>query len=277
MDYKKIPAYEADFRKNATDADGKKFALSPFQVQIPGSAESFEVVTCKPANGDQSFFYNQAVAKQRIAVHFTAGYLKGDISALTRKDNHVSTPFVVARDGSIYQLFSSKYWSYHLGKGAQGGNQEMSSSSVAIELSNVGYLRPKGDQMVDPYGSQYCAAAEKDAYVTLPKPFRGYTAFATFPDTQYTALTNLLRYLTKTYDIPPTFLDESKRYDVFSGVASFKGITTHVNYQPESYGKWDIGPAFDWARVIGALATVPVTNVATPAAADSDLGRCHRK
>jgi N-acetyl-anhydromuramyl-L-alanine amidase AmpD len=143
----------------------------------------------------------------------------------------------------------------------------MSSSSVAIELSNVGYLRPKGDQMVDPYGASYCAVTDADAYTKLAKPYRGYTAFATFPDAQYTALTNLLRYLTKQYGIAPTFLDEANRYDVFSGVASFSGITTHVNYQPESYGKWDIGPAFDWTRVISALATVPVNAVPAPAPA----------
>jgi N-acetylmuramoyl-L-alanine amidase len=266
MNYKNIAAYEADFRKNGVDADGKKFALSPFQVTIPGTGEQFEVVTCKLANGDESFFYNQAVPKERIVVHFTAGYLKGDLSALTRKDNHVSTPFVVARDGSIYQLFSSKFWSYHLGKGAQGGNQQMSSSAVAIELSNVAYLRPKGDQLVDPYGAPYCAAADTDAYVKLAKPYRGYSAFATFPDAQYTALINLLKYLTKTYAIPPAFIDEAERYDVYPKVATFRGITTHVNYQPESYGKWDIGPAFDWTRVISALQTVPVAGVATPAA-----------
>lgn len=268
MNYKNVPAYETDFRKNGKDSDGKQFTLKAFQTGIPGSGESFEVVSCNLANGDQSFFYKETPAKQRVVVHFTAGYLKGDIAALTKKDNHVSTPFVVARDGTIYNLFSSKYWSYHLGKGAAGGNQEMSSSAVAIELSNVAYLRPKGNDLVDPYGAQYCTLDDREAYVKLDKPYRGYTYFATFTDAQYTSLINLLRYLTRTYNIPAAFLDESKRYDVYANVAGFRGITTHVNYQPESYGKWDFGPAFDWARVIGALASVPVSNVSTPAPAN---------
>ncbi len=67
-----------------------------------------------------------------------------------------------------------------------------------------------------------------------------------------------------TCKIPLAFLPEAQRYDVYANVAQFKGITTHVNYQPESYGKWDFGPAFDWNRVIAALGTVPVSNVATP-------------
>jgi N-acetyl-anhydromuramyl-L-alanine amidase AmpD len=267
MLYSKIPSYEADFRAKGIDSDGKQFKLSPSKVQIPNSTQSFEVVGANLANGDKSFYYAEEAAKQRIVVHFTAGYLKGDMAALTKKDNHVSVPFVVARDGTIYQLFSSKYWSYHLGKGAAGGNEAMSKSSIAIELSNVAYLRDKNGMLVDPYGAEYCSPSDAGAYQALGKAYRGYTRFATFTDAQYTSLTNLLRYLTATYKIPPAFLPEDKRYDVYADVASFKGITTHVNYQPESYGKWDIGPAFDWARVITALGTVPVSGVAQPATA----------
>ena len=264
MNYKNIPAYEADFRAKGVDSDGKKFNLAPSKVTIPGTADTFEIVTAKLANGDESFFYKDTPAKERVVVHFTAGYLKGDMAALTKKDNHVSTPFVVARDGTIYQLFASKFWSYHLGKGAQGGNEAMSKSSVAIELSNVAYLREKNGKLVDPYGAEYCSPGDQAACVKLDKAYRGYTTFATFTDAQYKSLTNLLRYLTATYKIPAEFLPEAQRYDVYKDVASFKGITTHVNYQPQSYGKWDIGPAFDWTRVMAGVQTVPVTGIATP-------------
>jgi N-acetylmuramoyl-L-alanine amidase len=266
MKVQNIPAYEADFRAKGVDADGKRFTLKPFQVAIPGTAEHVDGVTCTRADGVTSYYYGDAPqAKERIVVHFTAGYLKGDISALTKADNHVSTPFVIARDGTIYQLFSSKLWSYHLGKGAAGGNEPMSKSSIAIELSNVAYLTPKNGVFVDPYGELYCTPEQTDAYVKLAQPFRKHSYYATFPDAQYQSLIKLLRYLTATYKIPPTFLPEANRYDVYPGVAQFRGITTHVNYQPESYGKWDIGPAFDWARVEAGLKTIPVPPIATPA------------
>lgn len=253
-----IPAYEAGFRTTPKDSDGKTFTLSPFQIEVPGSSESLQAVACKPASGDESYFYKDVFPKKRIVVHYTAGYLKGDIAALTKKDNHVSTPFVVARDGTVYNLWSSRFWSYHLGKGAAGGNTEMSRSSVAIELSNLGYLRQKGDNLLTYSGDLYCTLDEKAFYSKLDKPFRGYSYFATHTDAQYRSLGALLRYLTRTYDIPTEFLPEAKRYDVFEGVDKFRGITTHVNYQPQAYGKWDIGPAFDWARVIASLSTVPV-------------------
>ena len=83
-------------------------------------------------------------------------------------------------------------------------------------------------------------------------------------DAQYKSLINLLRYLTGTYKIPAAFIPEAQRYDVYKDVASFKGITTHVNYQPESYGKWDFGPAFDWARVEAALKTIPAPPIGAP-------------
>lgn len=253
-----IPAYEAGFRTTPRDSDGKTFTLSPFRVEVPGSSESLQAVTCKPANGDESYFYKDVFPKKRIVVHYTAGYLKGDIAALTTRDRHVSVPFVVARDGTVYNLWSSRFWSYHLGKGAAGGNTEMSRSSVAIELSNLGYLRQKGDTLLTYSGDPYCTLDEKEFYRKLDRPFRGYSYFATHTDVQYRSLGVLLRYLTKTYDIPAEFLPEPQRYEVYPGVDKFRGITTHVNYQPESYGKWDIGPAFDWARVIASLSTVPV-------------------
>ena len=263
MNYKNIPAYEADFRAKGVDSDGKKFNLAPAKVTIPGTADTFEVVTAKLASGDESFFYKDTPTNERVVMHFTAGYLKGDLAALSKKDNHVSVPFVVARDGTIYQLFASKFWSYHLGKGAAGGNSPMSKSSVGIELSNVAYLREKNGTLVDPYGAPYCTTADTDAFQALSTPYRGYTRFATYPDAQYKSLINLLRYITLTYKIPAQFLPEAQRYDVYQNVASFKGITTHVNYQPQSYGKWDIGPAFDWTRVMAGVQTVPVSGIAT--------------
>jgi N-acetylmuramoyl-L-alanine amidase len=259
-----IVAHEADFRARGVDSDGKTFALNPFTVTVPGSSETIPIVGCKPRNGDQSYVYPEVVPKKRIVVHFTAGYLKGDVAALTKKDNHVSVPFVVARDGTIYNLWPSKYWSYHLGPGAQGGNKEMSSSAVAIELSNVGYLRLKGGNLVTYMSDQdvYCTTADKSLYTQVTQPFRGYTYFASHTEAQYRSLGALLRYLTATFDIPPAFIPEAQRYDVYPGVGSFSGITTHVNYQPQKYGKWDIGPGFDWQRMAAELAKTATVDVA---------------
>jgi N-acetylmuramoyl-L-alanine amidase len=72
---------------------------------------------------------------------------------------------------------------------------------------------------------------------------------------KYESLIILLRYLTSRYDIPKTLVDENKRYETLSvyEIANFKGILSHVNFRKS--GKWDLGPAFDWKRVIDGISS----------------------
>jgi N-acetylmuramoyl-L-alanine amidase len=248
-----IPKHESGFRKSGVDSSGKQHVLSPFSVVIPSTGTKLRVVRCGMESGDESFFYKETVRKERIVIHYTAGYLRSDIATLTTAGNHVSVPFVIARDGTIYNLWASRYWSYHLGPGAQGGNTQMSKTSVAIELSNIGWLKRIGGKLVTYFGNSdvYCTTADAKYYVQVP-PYRAKSYFATFTDEQYASVTALLTYLTDTYQIPRVFLSATERYDVLDTVDSFRGITSHVNYRPTD--KWDIGPAFDWERVLSAVA-----------------------
>ena len=247
-----IPNHEKRFRSTGIDSSCKKHLLKPFEVAIPGLVERIEMIECVRENGDESFFFKEEFTKQRIVLHFTAGYLKGDIDTLTKPESYVSISFVIARDGSIYNLWTSKYWSYHLGPGAQGGNTEMSKTSIGIEISNIGYLEKSSSNLVTQYRSSdiYCSITETSFYTKIPA-YRGKEYFATLEEEQYNSVIKLLRFLTAEYKIPREFLDESKRYDVVNDIASFKGITSHVNYRPTR--KWDIGPAFKWDRVISGV------------------------
>jgi len=239
----KVEAHETSFFDTGVDSGGKKHILTPFD------ADGVPMIGAKLQNGDKSFYYEEEVPKERIAVHFTQGYLKGDIDTLTKPNNHVSVAFVVARSGAIVNLWPSNLWSYHLGKGAAGGNKEMSSRSVAIEISNIGCLTKTNAGMATEYGDVYCDVAEQE-YYTEVAPFRERTHYATFTDAQIDATIKLLRYLCAKFDIPPAFLPPDKRYGIVNDVANFRGITTHVNYRKD---KWDIGPAFDWDRLIAGV------------------------
>ena len=73
-------------------------------------------------------FFREAVKKDQIVLHYTIGYLPGDIATLSQSNKHLSVPFVIGRNGNIYNLFPSKYWAYHLGRGAIGGNKTRSSA-----------------------------------------------------------------------------------------------------------------------------------------------------
>lgn len=247
----KVEAHEQSFFDTGIDSGGRKHVLSPFEVTIPGTSESVPIVGCALENGDESFLYKEEVPKERIVLHFTQGYLKGDIDTLTKPNNHVSVAFVIARNGTILNLWPSKFWSYHVGPGAQGGNKEMSSRSVAIEISNIGCLNKTPSGLATEYSSKdiYCEEAEETFFTKIPA-YREREYFATFTEKQYDAIIQLLRFLTAKYAIPAAFLPPEKRYGIAEDVAKFRGITSHVNYRKD---KCDIGPAFDWDRVRGGF------------------------
>jgi N-acetylmuramoyl-L-alanine amidase len=247
-----ISSHESNFFKTGEDSAGKKFDLTEMSVPIKGTNEVMEYMNCRTKNGDKSFYYEERNTKTQIVLHFTAGYLKGDVAALTKPNNHVSTPFIIARNGTILSMWSSAFWSYHLGSGAIGGNKNGCKRTIGIEISNIGYLKKIGDHLVTVYSDtdDYCELEEDYYHTKLDTPFRGQEYYATFSEKQYDSLISLLRYLTAEYNIPRAFLPEEKRYEVglVDELPDFKGITSHINYRTS--GKWDIGPAFDWERVI---------------------------
>ena len=254
MRVEKIDEHEASFRDKRRDTDGKTHTLIRKAIEIPGEGTEMRYVDDKPANGDESYFYLVKHPKDQIALHYTMGYLRGDIATLTKPNYHVSVPFVISRDGSIYNLFASYYWSYHLGKGAVGGNQTRSRAAIGIELSNIGPLVRNGNLLETSYSKPgkrdaYCNVDQTEHYAVAN--FRDFDYYATFTDTQYQSLIVLLRYLTARYGIPRKFLPAAKRFATTNETAHFRGIVSHVNYRRT--GKTDIGPAFDWQRVIGGV------------------------
>lgn len=234
----KISDYEIQTHNVLTSA-GKLVAATQ------GAVDVFDV---RP--GHSTHYYNEVTTKRRIMLHFTMGYLGGDISTLTRAGNKVSVSFIVARNGKIYRLLPTDKWSYHVGPGTVGGNPTISKSSIGIEISNIGPLEVSGNGLWNAYGSRYCDVSETQYFQTLATAYRGYRSFATFTPEQYTATSLLIDQLCTDHSIPRTFLPASSRYKVFgspSDAQSFRGICSHVNYRPT--GKVDIGPAFDWAAI----------------------------
>jgi N-acetylmuramoyl-L-alanine amidase len=244
--------HENSFQTTKTDSHGKKFKLTEESVKIKGTNEYLKVTDCVRENGDASYYYKEETPKKKIILHFTMGYLKGDIATLTK--GHVSVPFVIGRNGIIYNLFASKYWSYHLGPSAMGGNTAMSKECIGIELSNIGPLKKIGNNLVTTYSDTdvYCTLDEVQHYTKLSTKYRGYEYYAKFTDAQYEATAKLIRFLCAKYNLPKTFLAENKRYNVLTAAefTAYRGIATHVNCRTD---KVDIGPAFDWSKIINQV------------------------
>ncbi|MBQ4820686.1 N-acetylmuramoyl-L-alanine amidase [Aquimarina sp. MMG016] len=251
-----ITKHEKTFFDTGRDTAGKEFTLASSKVPIKGGNEKMPYIRCRTKNGDTSFYIKEKHTKTQIVLHYTAGYLKGDVAALSRPNHRVSVPFIIARNGTILNLWSSAYWAYHLGSRAVGGNTNGGKRTIAVEMSNIGFLKRIGDNLVTVYSDNdvYCHISETQFYTKLDTPFRGEQYFATYTAKQYKSLILLLKYLTAEYNIPASFLSKDKRYGIVAEdeLVNFRGITSHVNYR--SSGKWDIGPAFNWEKVINDLA-----------------------
>jgi len=274
MNFQNLTALEDNM---AATGNNGEYNLQKFSLPVNGESLKLNGMLTTP-KGRSKYYYAVEHPKQRIVLHFTAGHIRSDLNALTRNEYHVSVPFVIGRNGVIYQLFLSKFWSGHIGKGIGNTNtgNAQDKVTIGIELSNYGFLTEKNGNLETYYSRQkddqgnigpadiYCSLAEQSAFQKIPVLFRQQSYYASYTPAQYDSLIILLRYLTAQYKIPREFLPESTRYQTSDEVLSFKGIVSHINYRPD--GKWDIGPGFDWQKVIQGVQASQYTAVFANAA-----------
>ena len=176
MNFSRIQEIEKLYRTQKTN----KFNFLPFSFTDKASKVQLNGLVCRPQSMYNTYFYTEETSKEKIALHFTAGHLQGDLGALSRKDYHVSVPFVIARDGTIYQMHHSKYWSYHLGRNALGGNKTQSQKTIGIEISNYGPLTLRDGNLETAYSRPksnptrvdiYCKESDTDKYYKLVNPY----------------------------------------------------------------------------------------------------------
>lgn len=261
-----------------------------------------------PNEPDYKYFYDYhyikastADQKLGICLHFTAGQLQPDLQCLTIPRSgtvQVSTPFLVGRNGKIYQLHHPDFYGWHLGSNfgwsRNRNNLSIHPRMIGIEISNYGTLYRVGEKKLNCNHGFYCTTEDRQAYHNIEEmgfdvPFRHFGTradnglyFASYTDEQYEAISRLVRALCKKYPfdeatnrgIKPELLPEEIRYEYFgpsddggnilspkiseAGWSSerfinWNGISSHVNWKGKAGGKWqkwDIGPAFEWDRVL---------------------------
>jgi len=249
MNASSITTLESSFRTSGIDAIGKKFNLRVHSVNVDGFIEQLKLIDCVRSNDDNSFYIEETTPKNKIVLNVTSGYLKGDISNITQPGNQNSVPFLIARNGDVYNLWSCQYWSYHLAKNAMGGDSEMNSSSIGIQISNIGQLKKIGDHFVTSFHDDdvYCTTNDESHYITKEGK-DGYEYYATFSHWQYKNLKLLLHLLCQKFSIPYTVLPEYKRNNLFTydEAKNYQGICCQTNFSKAKFG---IGPAFDWNRI----------------------------
>ncbi len=96
-----IANHEKTFFETGRDSDGKEFVLTAKTIAVKDTNEAMPYISCRSKNGDASFYYHEKNPKTQIVLHHTAGYLKGDVAALSKPNYRVSVPFIIARNGKF--------------------------------------------------------------------------------------------------------------------------------------------------------------------------------
>jgi N-acetylmuramoyl-L-alanine amidase len=84
-----------------------------------------------------------------VVLHHTSnGSLERALATLTDPGRKVSAHYLVGRDGQIVQLVEEKERAWHAGASWWGGNTDVNSASIGIELDNDGF-EPFADAQID--------------------------------------------------------------------------------------------------------------------------------
>ncbi|HSF48613.1 MAG TPA: N-acetylmuramoyl-L-alanine amidase [Burkholderiales bacterium] len=74
-----------------------------------------------------------------VIIHHTTDDTAAEaIATLTDRRRKLSAHYLIARDGTIYQLVDERARAWHAGESYWGGNSDLNSSSLGIELDNNG-------------------------------------------------------------------------------------------------------------------------------------------
>jgi N-acetylmuramoyl-L-alanine amidase len=199
---------------------------------------------------DWDKYYQQEFEKKQIVLHHTVSGpgTRGDLATWAKYNSNIATCVIIERDGTIQQLFSSRYWGYHLG----AGKPYLDKTSIAIELDNWGQLEEKDGKLYTTYGNE----VDVDI-VHYPKGFRGEQIFEAYTIPQIRAVGELLLLWNKTYGIPLTYRENF--YDFSSKALSGEpGVWSHTSYRPwpSTNNKWDIHPDPNLLSMLRTISTL---------------------
>ncbi|MCT4611484.1 MAG: N-acetylmuramoyl-L-alanine amidase [Pelagimonas sp.] len=79
-------------------------------------------------------------APDLIMLHYTAmSCADAACRVLSNPENEVSAHYVLAEDGQLFQLVREEDRAWHAGRGSWGGDSDINSRSIGIEISNTGF------------------------------------------------------------------------------------------------------------------------------------------
>jgi N-acetylmuramoyl-L-alanine amidase len=180
-------------------------------------------------------YFADVTPKKYVVWHGTAGRTRNtpangkpgvattSIDAWKRDEQRVGAPYLVDRDGTIYETFEDTYWIYHLG--LKGTNGRYDRASVAIELANELTLTLDGDRL-HAFGMITPGTVYKGVHFS--GDWRGGRFFAELDETQVDAAIALTLDICLRHRIEPSFYWPSTTFD-FPRCFQIATIVCHSN------------------------------------------------
>lgn len=198
-------------------------------------------------------YYQEEFPKKQIVLHHTVsnGNAKNVMAWWAKTPARIGVPFIIDREGIIYQCFSSKHWAHHLGTKAKN-NTTINQQSIGIEMCSWGPLKrsPLKDGSVKAkFYSSTGIEIPNNEVVELNKPFRGSQYYQCYTEKQLKSLQILINYLCETYNIPKTYNPDMWDYSKMAMNIN-PGIFTHVSFRKD---KSDCFPLDDLIKKIQEL------------------------
>jgi len=231
-----------------------------------------ELSKIKAVDFPEEQYYPIETTKTQLVLHHTVSGpgINGDVNTWLGDTAHVGTTFIIDRDGTPYQLFSSKYWIHHLGvtkdilqpygfTDLQSRNIQLNQNSIGFELDNWGFLvkgdgtsKKFGDKIVNTISGKYYAAYGNVVDVPVqeyPSLFRGQQYYEKYTDAQIQTVGELMLYFKNKFGIPMDYNESmwNMSKDALSGKP---GIWAHVSYRPD---KSDIHPQPEFIEMLKSL------------------------
>lgn len=188
-------------------------------------------------------YYQGVYEKKYIFLHHTAGgSAASSIAHWAANPEHIATPFVIDRDGTIYQCYPPEYWAYHLGV---KGNSAIERASIGIEICSYGMLEDKNGKLLTYTGREIAP----DSSVKLDPAFRGGVFWEKYTPQQIQALKKLLPHLLSKFNIKPQ-ADRKNFWEYQNPATLPPGIYSHSTVRKD---KIDIFPQKELVELVYSL------------------------
>ena len=178
--------------------------------------------------------FPESYNKTGICIHHTVG---GSASSTVRwwiRDSpRVATAYLVARDGTIHEVFDPQHWAWQFGLKRNEWSRE---EKVAFEKRFIGIEIASEGGLIESNGNLYCfdkisnrTLVDRAEAFDYGKPYRGYRYYAKYTPQQLTSVQELVNQLCDQFNIPRRTPAIGRAYYGKENMNAFQGIIGHVH------------------------------------------------